>query len=161
MYLNNPGQSICTPAYLHICPLNNYLCVLMSKNNLIGLAAAVTIIVSAFLPWLTVESKHLVFTGVHTAGSNFGEPGKLNVLVAAIAGVLFLFKRTWARRLNVFITAFLIAWTFRNMILFARCEMGICPHKEIGLYLSLAGALVAFFCVVIRKKPNVPSQASQ
>lgn len=133
----------------------------MSKNNLIGLAAAATIIVSAFLPWLTVESKQLVFTGVHTAGSSFGEPGKLNILVAVIAGVLFGFKKVWAQRLNVFITAFLIAWTFRNMILFARCEMGECPHKEIGLYLSLIGALVAFFSVVIRKKPTAPSQASQ
>jgi hypothetical protein len=106
------------------------------------------IIVSAFLPWLTIESRQLVFTGLHTAGSNFGEPGKLNIILALIAALLFIAGKQWAQRVNVFITGFLMAWTFRNMILFARCEMGECPHKEIGLYLSLIGAIIAFICVI-------------
>ncbi|WP_298735262.1 hypothetical protein [uncultured Chitinophaga sp.] len=124
----------------------------MSKSTLTGIAAAVIVIVSAFLPWLTIESKHLVFTGLQTKGSNFGEPGKLNIILAIIAGLLFIAQKQWAQRVNVFISGFLIAWTFRNMILFARCEMGECPHKEIGLYLSLLGAIVAFISVVTQKR---------
>jgi hypothetical protein len=126
----------------------------MSKNYLVGIGAAVIIIISAFLPWLTVESKHLVFTGVHTAGSSFGEPGKLNIMLSVIAIVFFALRKMWAQRINIFITAFLIAWTLRNFILFARCEMGECPHKEIGLYLSLFGALVAFFAVATGKNKS-------
>ncbi|HEY0609008.1 MAG TPA: hypothetical protein VGD35_05115 [Chitinophaga sp.] len=121
----------------------------MFKSRNAGIAAAVIIIVSAFLPWLTIESKQLVFTGLQTKGSNFGEPGKLNIILAVIAGLLFIVKQQWAQRVNVFITGFLIAWTFRNMILFARCEMGECPHKEIGLYLSMVGAIIAFICVIV------------
>ena len=123
----------------------------MSKNNLIGIGAAVIVIISAFLPWLTIESKQLVFTGLHTAGSSFGEPGKLNIILAIIAAVLFALQKQWAQRVNIFVTAFLMAWTFRNMLLFARCEMGECPHKEIGLYLSLVCAVLCFLCVLVRK----------
>lgn len=120
----------------------------MSKSTITGIAAAVIIIVSAFLPWLTIESKQLVFTGLQTKGSNFGEPGKLNIILAVVAGLLFIARKQWAQRVNLFISGFLMAWTFRNMILFARCEMGECPHKEIGLYLSLIGAIIAFICVI-------------
>lgn len=124
----------------------------MSKSTITGLAAAVMIIISAFLPWLTVESRHLVFTGLHTTGSNFGEPGKLNIILSVAAGLLFIVQKLWAQRVNVFLTGFLVAWTFRNMILFARCEMGECPHKEIGLYLSLIGAVTAFISVIVTPK---------
>jgi hypothetical protein len=124
----------------------------MSKSTITGLVAAVIIIVSAFLPWLTVESRHLVFTGLQTKGSNFGEPGKLNIVLSVIAALLMIVQKQWAQRVNVFVTGFLIAWTFRNMVLFARCEMGECPEKEIGLYLSLAGAIVAFISVIATKR---------
>ncbi|GAA0563187.1 hypothetical protein [Chitinophaga japonensis] len=124
----------------------------MSRLSITGLAAAVIIIISVFLPWLTIESRHLVFTGLHTAGSNFGEPGRLNIALAVVAAILFLPQRLWAQRVNIFVTAFLVAWTFRNMIIFARCEMGECPEKEIGLYLSLAAAITTFVCTVFWKK---------
>ncbi|KAA2238553.1 hypothetical protein F0L74_20225 [Chitinophaga agrisoli] len=130
----------------------------MSKNTLIGIGASVIVIVSAFLPWLTIESKQLVFTGLQTTGSSFGEPGKLNIVLALIAAVLFALQKVWAQRLNIFITAFLMAWTFRNFILFARCEMGECPEKEIGLYLSLIAAVVAFLSVLVRKKNGKVTQ---
>lgn len=121
----------------------------MSKANLSGLIAAIIVIVSAFLPWLTIESKHLVFTGLNTTGSSFGEPGKLNIFVAVIAGILFLIKNKWTARINLFVTAFLTAWTFRNFTLFGRCEMGECPEREIGLYLSLIAAIATFICVLV------------
>ena len=124
----------------------------MSKSTITGLAAAVMVIISAFLPWLTVESRHLVFTGLHTAGSNFGEPGWMNIIVSVMAGLLFIVQKQWAQRVNVFMTGFLIAWTFRNFILFARCEMGECTHKEIVLYLWLIGAIIAFICVIATPK---------
>jgi hypothetical protein len=122
---------------------------IMSKPNIAGLIAAVVVIVSAFLPWLSIESKHLVFTGVQTVGSSFGEPGKVNVFLAVLAGVLFFVERKWSARLNLFVTAFLSAWAFRNFLIFSRCEMGECPDREIGLYLSLIFGLVTFICVLL------------
>lgn len=129
----------------------------MSKTNLAGLTAAVVIIASVFLPWLSIESRHLVFTGLQTKGSTFGEPGRLNIVFAVIAGILFIAGKKWAQRVNLFFSGFLVAWTFRNMILFARCEMGECPQLKIGIYLSLAAAIVALVCVLIFKPPKAVS----
>lgn len=132
----------------------------ISKVNLGGIAAVIVVIACAFLPWLTIESKHLVFTGMNTAGSSFGEPGKLNIFVAVIAGLLFLSANKWAARINLFITAFLVAWTFRNFILFGRCEMGECPDRGLGLYLSLLAAIITFICVLMSDGVNNRSKAS-
>jgi hypothetical protein len=121
----------------------------MSKAKIFGLLSAAVVIVSAFLPWLTVESKHLVFTGLDTAGSRFGEPAKLNIAFAILTAILFILPGKVAGRFNLFAAAFLAAWTFRNFLLFSRCEMGECPDKGIGLYLSLFGAIAAFVCVLL------------
>ncbi|MBW8686886.1 hypothetical protein [Chitinophaga rhizophila] len=120
----------------------------MNKTSIIGLISVAVVIVSAFLPWLTIESKQLVFTGMDTTGSSFGEPGKLNIAVAVIAGILFAWRGKWSARVNLFVTAFLAAWAFRNFVLFSRCEMGVCPEREIGLYLSLLAGIVAFVSVI-------------
>lgn len=129
----------------------------MSKNSIIGLVAIVIVIISAFLPWVTIvaEGQQLTFTGLRSEGSSFGEPGKLNILMAGLTGLLFLIPKDWAPRVNLFTSAFLAAWTFRNMLLFSRCEMGICPKQEIGLWLSLGGALIAFVCVLSHRRKAV------
>lgn len=121
----------------------------MNKPTIFGLIAVAIVIISVFLPWLTIESKHLVFTGMNTTGSSFGEPGKLNIIIAVIAGLLFLVRSKWAARVNLFIAAFLAAWTFRNFILFSRCEMGECPEREMGLYLSVIASIAVFVCVIL------------
>jgi len=121
----------------------------MNKPTIFGLISVIIVIISAFLPWLTIESKHLAFTGLNTAGSSFGEPGKLSIFVAVVAGILFLVPGKWSARVNLFVAAFLVAWTFRNFMLFSRCEMGVCPERKIGLYLSVMAAIVAFVCVIL------------
>ncbi|PWV55993.1 hypothetical protein [Chitinophaga sp. S165] len=133
----------------------------MNKPTIFGLISVAIVIISAFLPWLTIESKHLAFTGMNTAGSSFGEPGKLNIIVAVISGILFLVPGKWSARVNLFVSAFLAAWTFRNFVLFSRCEMGECPERQIGLYLSVLFAIVAFVCVILSNgndKKNVPAE---
>jgi hypothetical protein len=120
----------------------------MSKARIFGLVSVTIVIISAFLPWLTVESKHIMFTGLSTAGSRFGEPGKLNIIMAVLTGILFLVPGKVAPRFNLFTAAFMAVWAFRNFLLFSRCEMGECPDRGIGLYLSLIAAIAAFICVL-------------
>jgi hypothetical protein len=121
----------------------------MSKAKIFGLLSVATVIISVFLPWITVESKHLVFTGVSTAGSRFGEPGKLSIIVAGITALLFVIPGKVGARFNLFAGAFLVAWSFRNFLLFSRCEMGECPDRGVGLYLCLVGAIATFVCVLL------------
>ncbi|MCW3465730.1 hypothetical protein [Chitinophaga nivalis] len=123
----------------------------MSRTAIIGILAALLVMVCAFFPWSAIESRQLVFTGLNTTGSSYGEPGRLNIILSIMAIILFLIRNKWIGRINLFVSGFLLAWTFRNMVLFARCEMGECPQTGIALYLSLAGALVAFGCVLFTR----------
>jgi len=120
----------------------------MNRPTIIGLISVVIVIIGTFLPWVTIESKHLVSSGLDTTGSSFGEPGKLSIGVGVVAIIFFLLRGKWPARVNLFVTAFLAAWTFRNFILFSRCEMGVCPERQIGLYLSLLAAIAAFVAVL-------------
>lgn len=121
----------------------------MSKAKILGLLSVAVVIISVFLPWITVESKHVVFTGISTAGSRFGEPGKLSIVVAVITAILFVIPGKVSARFNLFTAAFLMAWSFRNFLIFSRCEMGECPDRGIGLYLCLAGAIATFVGVLL------------
>lgn len=125
----------------------------MSKVRITGIAAAALVIISAFLPWLSIASKQLVFTGLDTKGSSFGEPGMLNIGLSVICILFFAIGKRAASLANLFSSAFLLAWSFRNLLIFSRCEMGECPHREYGIFLSLAGAILVFLCVLMQKTP--------
>ncbi|MBX2920929.1 MAG: hypothetical protein KF746_01960 [Chitinophagaceae bacterium] len=75
-------------------------------------------------------------------GTNFGKPGKLHLIFCSIAAVLFIIPRVWAKRINWVFCALGLAWAVRNFLLYARCEMGICPERAIGLYLVLFASIV-------------------
>lgn len=122
----------------------------MSKSKIFGLISVVVVIICVFLPWITVVDKSgsWDYTGLQTFHSNFGEPGKVNVFFGVVIGILFLLKGKMPPRFNLFLAAFLAAWTFRNLLLFSRCEMGVCPERHAALFLSLIGALGAFISVL-------------
>lgn len=129
----------------------------MNKSSIIGAIATIIVIISAFLPWISihVDGQTLVFTGLNTKGSSFGEPGKLGIVMSVIVLILFLIRKDWAARINLFTSAFLAAWYFRNMLIFSRCEMGICPEQKIGLFLSLGAAIITFICVLLHRRKHV------
>lgn len=127
----------------------------MTKASITGIVAAVVVVISAFLPWADVLQLH--FTGLDTTGSAFGQPGKVNVFMAVVAGVLFALNKGWTFRVNLFISGFLMAWVFRNYLLFSRCEAGVCPDAKVGLYLSLIAGITCFVCVLASpRKLSVP-----
>ncbi|RAJ79322.1 hypothetical protein CLV59_106383 [Chitinophaga dinghuensis] len=126
----------------------------MSITRIIGIIASAVIIICAFLPWSEINDvhlKHLIFTGVNTVGSSYGEPGKLNIFLSVVALAMFALRKKWTLRVNLFVCGFLLAWTFRNMMIFSRCEIGICPQTHIALYISVAAALAAFLSVLFTR----------
>ena len=121
----------------------------MKYSQLIGIAAAVLLIVSCFLPWTFYPDVNKHFTGFYSEGNNYGKPGMLFSGLAVLATAFFLIPRVWAKRWNLLIGALVLAWAIRSFILFSGCYRGICPTKEIGIWLMVVAAglllLMTFF----------------
>lgn len=107
-----------------------------------GLAAAILLIVSCFTPWVIIESKNITVSGVESAGTNFGKPGYINLIMAALFIPLTLIPRVWAKRLNLAVVALNLAWTVRNYFVLGTCSGGECPDRQTGLYLLVLAAIL-------------------
>lgn len=107
-----------------------------------GALAAIAVIASCFMLWITVPDKQIAVGGFASGGTRFGKPGLVNAFMSGIALLLFLIPRVWAKRINLFFSAFNMAWAIRNYILLSTCRGGDCPHKEAGLYLLVAASVL-------------------
>jgi len=115
----------------------------MKYSKWVGLLAAIAIIAVCYLPWVYVPQVNLEIGGMYASGpQNFGRPGLMNCILSVVAIILFLAPFIWAKRTNIFVVAFNIAWAVRNYLLLSRCYGGECPEKKTGLYLLLLASLV-------------------
>jgi hypothetical protein len=114
----------------------------------LGLAAAIALIVSCFMPWVVIESKDIVVSGVDSTGTNFGKPGYFHLFIAGLYIVFVLVNRLWSKRVNMFLSAFNVAWAVRNFAIVSACYGGECPDKKAGLYLSLIASVVMIVSVL-------------
>jgi len=115
----------------------------MKYSKWVGLLAAVAVIAVCYIPWVYVPQVQLEIGGMYASGKhNFGRPGLMNCILSIAAMIMFLAPYIWAKRTNIFIVAFNIAWAVRNYILLSRCYGGDCPEKKAGLYLLLAASVL-------------------
>ncbi|MEP6846156.1 MAG: hypothetical protein ABI861_09135 [Panacibacter sp.] len=109
----------------------------MKHSQLIGIIAVLVLFGICFMPWIFIASQNITVTGFQSAGTSFGKPGYLNVVLSSVCLILFALPKIWAKRTNVFIAAINLAWAFRNYLLLNTCLLGECPEKKAGLYLLL------------------------
>jgi hypothetical protein len=126
---------------------------MMKYSNYIGALAAISLIASCFMPWVFIERGNISVSGFQTTGTGFGKPAIISVFVAALALPLFLIPRIWAKRMNLFVCAFSIAWTLRNYILVTGCHGGDCPVKEAGIYLLFISGSIMMLCALFPYMP--------
>lgn len=112
----------------------------MKYSQTIGILAAIGIIIISFLPWSFIPSIHLEIRGMQTAGTDFGKPALLNIILSGLAIIFFAIPTIWAKRWNVLFTAINMAWAVRNFILISTCIFGDCPEAKPALYLLLVFA---------------------
>jgi hypothetical protein len=128
----------------------------MKYSKWVGFLAAIIIIIACYMPWIIVPSIGLQIGGMSASGKhNFGRPGLMNCILSVIAVIMFLLPFIWAKRTNIFIVAFNIAWAARNYILLSKCYGGECPELKPGLYLLLAASvlmMVAAFVPDVKMK---------
>ncbi|MFL9485015.1 hypothetical protein ACI6Q2_19680 [Chitinophagaceae bacterium LWZ2-11] len=113
----------------------------MKYSQQIGVIAALVLIVCCYLPWCYIESRQLTITGLNTGETNFGKPGLMHIFLSSIMILFFLFPRVWAKRTNIFLAAFNLAWSIKNYILVSTCMAGECPQKKFALYLLIASSV--------------------
>ncbi len=107
-----------------------------------GILAVLLQVAAAFLPWVYIESKELILTGLDTTGTNYGKPSYLHILFAAFFLLFTLIPRLWAKRVNLLVVALNLAWALRNFFMVSSCQGGECPVKKAGLFLSLLASVL-------------------
>lgn len=118
--------------------------------------------IACFFPWVVIESKNIVVSGVEAKGTSFGKPGYMHLLMAVLTIVLLLFRNMTTLRISIFLTAFNAAWSIRNYIVISSCYMGICPGKQVALYIVVLASFLLLICnLFIGNKQAVPDTTSE
>ncbi|HEX8356278.1 MAG TPA: hypothetical protein VF610_02655 [Segetibacter sp.] len=124
----------------------------MKYSNYIGVVAALALIACCFVPWVYIAPIKTTITGVSAENTNFGRPGILHIFFAAISIALFLLPRVWAKRANLFVATFNLAWSVRNFLIITHCELGECPEKKMGIYALL---ILSFLLEIMALLPKI------
>lgn len=130
----------------------------MKYSKWVGIAGVLLMFIAAWLPWVEVVSKHIIVTGLHSEGTNFGKPALMNLIVTSFSLLFFLWPAVLAKRFNVFFAAFNLAWVIRNFIVLTACRLGDCPKKRIGLFLM---GIAALMMVWASFNPNVDVEKTE
>ena len=127
---------------------NRYFWV-MKVRNWIPVLFIGLLVVSCFLPWITIVSKGIVVSGFESQGTNFGKPGLLHIILIFFVLVFVCIPTNWSKNVAFFISALNIAWAIRNYMIISACYAGLCPVKHSGLYLLLISSLLITASILI------------
>jgi hypothetical protein len=132
----------------------------MKYSQWIGIAAAIILVIAGFLPWTYHPDLNKNFTGFFTQDNVYGKPGNVFAVVSIIAIVFFYIQRIWAKRWNMFICAFILAYAIKSFIMYSGCYRGICPDKLAGLWIMLLSAIIMMAMALFpdMKISNEPKQ---
>lgn len=108
----------------------------------LGIAACLTLIVSCFLPWTFHADVNQYFTGFYSYNNYYGKPGKFLVFFALLIMLFMILPKVWAKRTNLFLSAFVFAYAVSKFNGFGACYNNYCPQKMYGLYLMLAATVI-------------------
>jgi hypothetical protein len=123
----------------------------MKYSNYIGVVIAIGLIIVCYVPWVYIPSIQTVLTGMNTPHTNFGHPGLLNVILSVIAIIFFITPKVWAKRSNIFLVTFNMAWSVRNFVLVTHCELGECPEKRWGIYALMLLSTILLLMALLPK----------
>ncbi|MEO6490350.1 MAG: hypothetical protein ABIO04_10455 [Ferruginibacter sp.] len=110
----------------------------MKYSTWIGLITAIAVIAVCFMPWTYHADIDKTFTGFFSEKNSYGKPGKFFLCFAIAYICLSFIQKIWAKRINLFLSAVMVAYAIKSYILFTSCYNAYCPEKKIGIYLLLA-----------------------
>ena len=114
----------------------------MKYSQWIGIAAAIMLIISAFLPWTYHPDLNKHFTGFFSENSVYGKPGKVFIFLCILAIVCYAIPKVWAKRGNLLVCGIIMAYAVKSFIVYSGCYRGICPDKKAGLWLMVGASIL-------------------
>jgi hypothetical protein len=129
-----------------------------------GIAACIVLVISCFMPWTFYADNNIpneaerTFTGFFSYQYKYGKPGKFLVFFAAVILLFIILPRVWAKRTNLFLSAFTVAYAIKSYILFTSCYNAYCPEKKAGIFIMLASTVVMLVACIF---PNMKIEVDQ
>lgn len=117
-----------------------------TKMKWIGVLSAILLVVSCFTPWVIIETKNIVISGIDATGTNYGKPGYFHFILVFFFLILSFIKKVGAKRVNLIVVAVNLAWAIRNYFVVTACSGGICPSNQLGLWMMLFSSILLMVC---------------
>lgn len=136
----------------------------MKKSLLhtIGLLACIAMVIACFLPWTYYPVINETFTGFHVVrfatGNFYGKAGYAIVALTAIIFVLMLIPKIWAKRMNLFVAALLVAYTIRTFIIFTAGLVAGDVVKKPGIYAIILFSILIMIGTLFPNQPVVTTK---
>ncbi len=111
--------------------LNQYL-------HYVGLISGIVLIIGCFLPWVHINSINETFTGFRVQrfpnGTFYGKAGNIILPLTVLITVFILVPKVWAKRANLFLASFLVAYSIRTYVIFTSSLFEGEVTKKVGIY---------------------------
>lgn len=112
----------------------------MKYSKGLGIAAAIILMASCFLPWAYYTDLQTTFNGYYSEQNAYGKPGILITSLSLLCIVLFLVPKVWAKYWNIFFGAILFTYALKSFVMFAGCYPKGCPVKLAGIWIMIFSA---------------------
>lgn len=121
----------------------------------LGLVACILLVASCFMPWAFYNDPSITdvsqrtFTGFYSFQNYYGKPGKFLTVFAALSLLLKLLPKVWAKRLDLFLCAFCMAYALTTFLRYLRqYGAAIMPEAQIGIYLMLGASILLLVAAI-------------
>jgi hypothetical protein len=124
----------------------------------LGIAACIVLVISCFMPWTFYADNNIpseaerTFSGFFSYKYKYGKPGKFLVFFAVVILSFMILPRIWAKRTNLFLSAFTLAYAIKTYILFTSCYNAYCPEKRAGIFVMLFSTVIMLLACIF---PNM------
>ena len=135
------AQQPCAAVIIFVC---------MQKTKWLTALTALLFLGSHFFPWLLIESKQIMISGLDATGTRFGKPGLLSLSFITLFFLLNFIPRNWAHRACIILAALNVGWTVRNFTLLSMCYGGECPVRQAAFYVYLITGLLLILLVLLQ-----------
>lgn len=132
----------------------------------VGLFSGILLIIGCFLPWVHINSINETLTGFRVQrfpnGTFYGKAGNIILPLTVLITLFILVPKVWAKRANLFLASFLVAYSIRTYVIFTSSLFEGEVTKKIGIYLvAILPFLLLLSSIFPRGGSKIPDEIVQ